>query len=145
MAAVCDGCCCARPHTTGSVHVLYRSEVLPPTPYSYDSATGGSPTNYSPPMLVAASHDLTLVGSRQRLQLVFFNGSRNCHLQGEHWTGVWRQSNLAGRQAEREADRTCWVARDTNLLTRCVLTQPRGAGSACDLQLSLGFGRGAQN
>ena len=63
--------------------VLWRSEEHPALPYSYDAATGGSPTNYSPPIEVAVPLRVgPLRGVRQQLAIRFSNGRRNLHLQG---------------------------------------------------------------
>ena len=74
----------ARPSTT----TLWQSADHPATPYSFDAATGGHPSNYSPLIRVAvgvggADGIGPLRGVAQRLQIVFVNGCRNIHLQGE--------------------------------------------------------------
>ena len=66
-----------------AVHVLYRSPEAACAP-SWDVATGGSPTNYSPAVRVTRLACATgpLRGARQSLRLVFRNGRRNLHLTG---------------------------------------------------------------
>ena len=66
-----------------AVHVLYRSPEAACTP-SWDAATGGSPTNYSPTVHVTrlACRSGPFRGTRQSLRLVFRNGRRNLHLTG---------------------------------------------------------------
>ena len=68
------------------VHVLYTSPECGARPYSWDAATGGSPTNYSPRVVVVEACAIgPLRGARQTLRLVFRNGRRNMHLQGGGW------------------------------------------------------------
>ena len=66
-------------------HQLYKSPDFSARPYSWDAATGGSPTNYSPPVKVTIECDIRLQGARQTLSLIFHNGRRNIHLQGGSW------------------------------------------------------------
>ena len=69
-----------------TVHVLYRSPEFDAVPYSWDTGTGGSPTNYSPCIDVDSACAVgPLRGSRQTLRIVFRNGRRNLHLQGGGW------------------------------------------------------------
>ena len=67
-------------------YLLFSSPQFDARPYAWDSATGGSSTNYSPPINVDINCDVgPLRGARQTLQLVFQNGRRNIHLQGGGW------------------------------------------------------------
>lgn len=70
------------------VHVLYRSPQAEATPYSWDAATGGHPTNYCPTIEVREECAAVgvLRGETQLLRLKFTNGKRNMHLQGGAWT-----------------------------------------------------------
>ena len=69
-----------------TVHVLYQSPEFDAVPYSWDTGTGGSPTNYSPRIDIEGACAVgPLRGSRQTLRIVFRNGRRNMHLQGGGW------------------------------------------------------------
>ena len=68
-----------------TTHVLYRSPPAAARPYSWDAATGGHPTNYSPCIHVTEECAVALRGEVQALRLVFTNGKRNMHLQAGAW------------------------------------------------------------
>ena len=79
----CDCAACDAVEEADTTHVLYSSREFTCHP-SWDTANGGSPTNYSPPIRLCA-HECRagpFRGERQSLRLVFHNGKRNIHLTG---------------------------------------------------------------
>jgi hypothetical protein len=100
------------------VHVLYRSAEMPARPYSWDTATGGNPTNYCPPVRIVdkapcvveggggetTGGALRLQGDEQILRLVFFNGRRNMHLQGGGWVQGMPPEGCANLELELRLD-----------------------------------------
>lgn len=66
----------------GRWRTLYSSPEFAATPFSFDAATGGHPTNYSPPVSVSEALAMDLPPGRYGLRIRFSNGRQNMHLQG---------------------------------------------------------------